>query len=149
MENEKKIQGICFANKGQAMSHVMYADDIILFFKATPEACNHVNQVLQLYSRLAGQKIDKDKSILIFNPNTPRQFKRFMASGLQVSVVNQLGMYLGTKIDSFQNKTDVYKEIVDKFNGKLARWKSDFYLEQQGKNSDIVQQDILKVHPYL
>ncbi|KAF7807317.1 reverse transcriptase [Senna tora] len=41
-----------------------------------------------------------------------------------VTVANHLGRYLGTNIDLHQNKTEVYKVIVDKKQRKLAGWKS-------------------------
>ncbi|KAF7842464.1 putative RNA-directed DNA polymerase [Senna tora] len=124
LENEKKIQGIRFGNRGPTISHLMYADDTILFFQATPDACSSIKQALGLYSKLARQQINHDKSLLVFSPNTPRQFKRFMASGFGVTTTTQLGRYLGTNIDLHQNKTEVYKEIVEKIQSKLVGWKS-------------------------
>lgn len=53
MEKEKKIQGIHLAKRGPSITHLLYADDTILFFKATLEACLAVQQVLNLSGSLA------------------------------------------------------------------------------------------------
>lgn len=46
--------------------------------------------------------------------------------------MNRLGKYLGVKIDFHQNKKEVYKEIVDRIQGKLNGWKAQL-LSQAGR----------------
>lgn len=86
LQDDKKIKGISFGNRGPAISHLMYADDVILFFQPTMASCQNVAQVLQRYSCLAGQEVNRSKSRIIFSSNVPRLHKWLMASTL-VSII--------------------------------------------------------------
>ncbi|KAF7833334.1 homeobox-DDT domain protein RLT1-like isoform X1 [Senna tora] len=112
LDNEKKIQGIRFANRGLTISHLMYADDTIMFFKATPEACNHVNQALNIYSRLAGQRINKDKK---------RLFPSKENGGLGLRETDKV------------NKALIAKQtwrIIEHPNSLYSRWTSSKYFKR-------------------
>ncbi|KAF7802434.1 uncharacterized protein G2W53_041545 [Senna tora] len=85
-----------------------------------PQNCSSVKKVLEKYATLAGQVLNKDKSIVIFSPNTPRQFKRMMASILGAKTSNKLGRYLGVKVDNRFNSANLFNEMVEKVESKLA-----------------------------
>lgn len=91
----------------------MYADDTILFFEATALACAAIKAVLHQYGHLAVQDINKHKSSMIFSPNTPRNFKKFLSSTFGVSYKPNLGRYLGDYVDFPSQKTN-YTELVEK-----------------------------------
>ncbi|KAF7815046.1 reverse transcriptase [Senna tora] len=106
------------------ITHLMYADDIVLFFKADFNSCNTVNQVLHQYAILSGQVLNNEKSYVIFSPNTPCQFKKFMAKTLGAHISNKLGRYLGVQIEERFNSEDLFKQLMEKIESKLAGWKA-------------------------
>lgn len=57
LEDEGKIKGIQFAHRGPRINHLMYADDTILFFEATPQACTAIKHVLDVYGKMASQEV--------------------------------------------------------------------------------------------
>lgn len=65
------FQGIKLSRTGPSVSHLFFADDSLVFFKATPEACEGVNNILAKFSRLSGEVINFQKSLIMFSPNTP------------------------------------------------------------------------------
>lgn len=101
----------------------MYAYDTILFFEAAPEACLELKKVLNLYGHLAGQSINHQKSSLIFSPNTPRTFKKFLSSTFGVSYKPNLGRYLGVYVDKPSFKAN-FSELLETVNQKLSGWKA-------------------------
>lgn len=98
-EEHREIEGIRYARTGPMISHLMYADDTVLFFKEDQSSCEKVKKVLHDYCNLAGQKMNFEKSLAVFSPNTPRLFKKFMAKTLGVCISNSLCKYLGVFVD--------------------------------------------------
>ncbi|KAF7815570.1 reverse transcriptase [Senna tora] len=50
------------------------------------------------------QHLNKDKSFLVFSPNTSSHVKRYIASELGVSVSTRIGRYLGTIVDNSRSE---------------------------------------------
>jgi len=48
------------------VSHLLFADDILLFFKANRESAEMVTDVLNTYCQASGQRINMDKSSIHF-----------------------------------------------------------------------------------
>ncbi|KAF7821258.1 reverse transcriptase [Senna tora] len=131
-KSAKEIVGIRFARRGPMISHLMYADDTILFFKADDINCRAIKYALSIYSNLAGQHLNKDKSFLVFSPNTSSHVKRYIATELGVPISSRIGRYLRTIIDNSRNSPHNFHSMVEKVNAKLAGWKAKT-LSQAGR----------------
>ena len=61
--------------RGPAISHLFFADDLLLFAKADSRNCDTIMDVLNQFSNCPGLKIDLAKSKLFVSPNvlSPRQ----------------------------------------------------------------------------
>ena len=58
----ESIHGITVAPGAPQVNHLLFADDSLLFFDATPEMAMRVESILQKYCAASGQRINKDKS---------------------------------------------------------------------------------------
>ncbi|KAF7824263.1 ribonuclease H [Senna tora] len=123
-ERDRKLQGIRFGRRGPTITHLMYADDTILFFKADPNNCDTIRQLLDNYAWISGQVLNKDKSYIIFSPNTSTHFKSSLPNILGAHTSNKLGKYLGVQVDARINSEDAFKEMMDKIESKLTGWKA-------------------------
>lgn len=94
LEDQNKNKGISFGRPCLSISHLMNADDAILFFQPTSEACGHNSLALQQYSRLVGQDVNKNKSKIIFSLNVPHLHKCLLASTFGISYSPSLWKYL-------------------------------------------------------
>lgn len=96
-EKTNMIKGIQFNRRGPMISHLMYADDLVLFFKADHDSCLFMSRLLNSFCEEAGLEINKDKSFLVFSPNTPEDIRTEMAGLFGLGWRNKLGKYLGVK----------------------------------------------------
>jgi hypothetical protein len=79
-EHKLRISRVPISFRGTKFSHLFFADDSLLFCRASPlEWCN-IQEVLKKYERASGQKLNVDKTSIIFSRNTKREFKDHIVS---------------------------------------------------------------------
>jgi hypothetical protein len=62
-----RISGVQMNLGGPAFTHVMYADDLILFSKENRREATILNECLEKYCLWSGQLVNRDKSGLVFS----------------------------------------------------------------------------------
>ena len=62
--------------RAPGISHLLFADDTLLFFKAVEEQATKVCEVLHSYERATGQYINPAKCSLLFGNSCPRSEER-------------------------------------------------------------------------
>ena len=61
------MRGIKVAEEAPEVNHLLFADDSLLFFNATPKMASRVDSLLRRYCDASGQRINKDKSSIFFS----------------------------------------------------------------------------------
>ena len=64
------IHGFFLCRRGPKLTHLLFADDSLLFCRATVEECANVLNILEAYERASGQKVNRDKTALFFSRST-------------------------------------------------------------------------------
>jgi hypothetical protein len=57
---------------GPLVSHLMFADDLLLFGEASTNQMKCVTDILSLFCRLSGQQVSQEKTSIIFSKNVDR-----------------------------------------------------------------------------
>lgn len=54
------------------VSHIMYADDILLYFRVSQKSCLTIKSIFDKYESLTNQRVNLSKSAIYFTKSTPR-----------------------------------------------------------------------------
>ncbi|BFG30782.1 hypothetical protein CerSpe_170560 [Prunus speciosa] len=114
------VQGIRFSRDGPTLSHLFFADDSILFLKATERNCNAVASILNSYCHASGQVVNFEKSSVYFSPNTPQQ------------LTDNPGKYLGLPTLWGRSKCEAMNFVKERIMSKVEGWKQKL-LTQAGR----------------
>ena len=128
------------SRNGPSFSHVFFADDLMLFTKANHKNCEVIMEVLDVFWNLVGQKVNMQKSKILFSPNVPRIRKRFICGKLGINATNNLGRYLGFPLLQQGKPSTAFNFVVKKIQSKLARWKTK--LLSKAKNLCLSKQQL-------
>lgn len=60
-----------FGRGGPVISHLLFADDILLVAQATPSNAQTIYDILGNFAACSGYTVNKSKSCIFFSPNTP------------------------------------------------------------------------------
>lgn len=110
---------------GIAFSHLMFADDIILFPKADQINCLTIREVLDEFCSKTRQTISVDKSQVFFSPNVDRDAKESLCEILVFASTPNIGKYLGIPIKHPGSSSLDYNFILDRVKNNLAGWKAN------------------------
>lgn len=91
--------GIKIASNAPNISHLMYADDCILFTKVTEPDISGLAHTLNAYARFSGQRINFQKSEILLSPNTGAPDASFITNILNIRQPFFEGKYLGLSLD--------------------------------------------------
>lgn len=86
-----------------------------------------MKRILHEYEVASGQCINFHKSALCFSPNVPSDRKEYLASLLGVSVVEDLGYYLGLPSHISRRKSAVFCRIKEQIGKAVQGWKRSFF----------------------
>ncbi|XP_074289594.1 uncharacterized protein LOC141614747 [Silene latifolia] len=117
------IHGIRVATNAPVVSHLLFADDSILFVKANQLEANRVKGILNRYEMASGQRVNYDKTTVSFSHCTTDERKRSIADCLGVEVVDEQGKYLGLPTVVGRSKKAIAGCIRDKLSKKLEGWR--------------------------
>ncbi|XP_039682896.1 uncharacterized protein [Medicago truncatula] len=90
-----ELQGIQICINAPVVSHLLFADDCFLFFKADENQANVMKQILLKYEEASGQAISLPKSEIFYSKNVEQPLQQVITSILGVRTVLGTGKYLG------------------------------------------------------
>ena len=79
-ESQQEWKGIKLCRTAHLISHLLYADDSLLFTEASQKGFNVVKGVLNQYTEWSGQVINFQKSCITFTPNVSHQDKLHLSN---------------------------------------------------------------------
>ncbi|XP_010673155.1 uncharacterized protein LOC104889595 [Beta vulgaris subsp. vulgaris] len=115
-----------------SISHLFFADDALLFFKASTTSCTAISNLLGRFCHISGQMINLRKSYVKFSPNIPENRVLEYKGLLQLDSTKSLGTYLGAPVDIQGKKTQHFTFLLDNITQRITSW-SHLPLSQAAK----------------
>ncbi|XP_057808453.1 uncharacterized protein LOC131022930 [Salvia miltiorrhiza] len=125
-ESQNLIHGARLCRSAPRISHLLFADDCIIFGRANVNEVGIIRHTLELYEGVSGQKVNLDKSSISFSGGVVEEVKNEMAGLLGVSHQDQQGVYLGIPSTIGRSKNEIFQMLVDRTRKKSKDWKRRF-----------------------
>ncbi|KAL0433566.1 UNVERIFIED_CONTAM: hypothetical protein Slati_2690900 [Sesamum latifolium] len=113
-EADGELHGVSISWYGPRVSHLLFADDTLIFCQATRDAMRCVNRILKEFEETSGLMVNLEKSSMAFSKNTPVDVWTDLAHVLGVRVVDKHDKYLALPILVGRSKREVFQSIKDK-----------------------------------
>ncbi|XP_030968505.1 uncharacterized protein LOC115989003 [Quercus lobata] len=117
------MEGIAICHGGPKLSHLFFADDNFIFCKASLVDCDALQGILKVYEQALGQQLNRAKTSLFFNSNTPNAIQEEIKQRFGAQITKQNEKYLGLPSLVGRKKRNTFNEIKEKLRKKLACWK--------------------------
>lgn len=126
------IHGCQVSSNAPSITHLLFADDSFLFFKATAAESKAAKDVLNLYADTSGQSVNFQKSAVFFSSNVWTDKQIELKNILEVH--NDIGnsKYLGLPSLIGRSKKSVFRYLKEKVSQKIQAWGSKL-LSRAGK----------------
>ncbi|XP_057444455.1 uncharacterized protein LOC130736669 [Lotus japonicus] len=117
------LHGIKIARSAPVISHLLFADDNVIFARATTQEALTIKAILASYEQASGQVINLDKSMLSCSRNVPENRFHELKQLLNVKAVECYDKYLGLPTIIGKSKTQIFSFVKDRVWKKLKGWK--------------------------
>jgi hypothetical protein len=89
------VEPVRVTRRAPGISHLLFADDTLLFFKATTQQAQYVSTVIDDFATATGQLINRSKCSIMFGPGCPQEVCDSVRQILQVQQEVFEDKYLG------------------------------------------------------
>lgn len=117
--NVGNISSAKTSSRGPALTHVIYADDIVLFSKATRNNAERLALCLEKYYKCLGQAINRDKSSIFFLKHTSPNCRKAIKQHLHMTSFKKESLYLGAPLFKTRSPSKDFKFLQERLETKL------------------------------
>ncbi|KAM6545081.1 hypothetical protein CsatB_025817 [Cannabis sativa] len=133
-ENNGELNGVKVSRIATPITHLFYADDAIFFCKANGSNANALMQCISQYEDWSGQKVNKQKSGVVFSPNTSQRCKDELKNMIGMNCLRRDEKYLSNPFFFSANKRKDFNFLKEKMMSRLEGWRAK-NLSQAGRTT--------------
>ena len=121
---QRLLHGVSISHNGPQITHLLFVDDSLLFYKASTSECHIIKEILQIYEVASSQKTNCEKGSIFFNTNTPLSTRNEIRMLLNTSSTEPFEKYLDLPPIIGRGKKQAFVEIKLRIQSKLSGWKT-------------------------
>ncbi|XP_072999916.1 uncharacterized protein [Typha latifolia] len=121
-----RIKGIKIARGASALSHLMFADDLLIFGKARMKEEAMIKDYIDIYCSWSGQAINLEKFAILFSFKIEADRRNQIMALLKFKNLDRKDKYLGNSMLLPRSKIEALSFVISIFKEKLDRWKAKF-----------------------
>lgn len=112
------------SRRGPRVSHLFFADDLLLFGEAGNDQVECIKQGIELFCNASGQCMTHSKLLFFVSPNINEQEASWLSKMMGIPLMKELGNYLGHEILYDKGNKKLHSRILQKLNDRLVGWKA-------------------------
>lgn len=120
---KKNISEVKANIRGPVITHVIYADDIILFLTACRKDALAISECLDKYYTWLDQLINRGRFGIFFSKATQKQSSKIIKQAMQMKSLKKDSVYLGAPLFMSKAPTIDFK-YLDRLETRLRGWRS-------------------------
>ncbi|XP_020677838.1 uncharacterized protein LOC110096301 [Dendrobium catenatum] len=113
--------GIKISPRGPMITHLIYADDVLVFSHASVDLANALKTIVEVFCKWTGKRINVSKSQMIFGKVVSYSMKKRITKVLGFKVIKEI-KYLGVKMSLNRLKMADFQETMSNVMDKLNSW---------------------------
>ncbi|XP_072076475.1 uncharacterized protein [Arachis hypogaea] len=110
--------------EGPIISHLLFADDLLLFAEVSENQIRRILRMLQIFSKASGLIISKEKTSILFSKNVEMDTRNKVMRTCSYREVPCLGRYLRTLLTNSKKNKDNYGNIIERVHSRIKGWKT-------------------------
>ncbi|KAL0010115.1 hypothetical protein SO802_005223 [Lithocarpus litseifolius] len=128
----RELKGLSISWHGPRLTHLLFADDSLLFRRATTVECRKIMEILDIYEEGSGQKVNKNKTAIFFSKSTLEDTKMEIKEAWGLQEIVHYDKYFGLPSLVGRKKKESFNFIKEKIWKKLQGWEGKL-LSQAGR----------------
>lgn len=136
--------GVAISRGGTRINHLLFADDSVIFGRASNAEMKRIQGLLDIYGKASGQCLNKKKTTIFFSSNTPWEARTQIQQGAGVASCSSYEKYLGLPAVMGRSRYYTFRCLKERVWAKVNNWKNTFFSQTR---KEILLKAVLQAIP--